>query len=157
MRNAIVPGSAPALRSVGSTSRWPSGAPRARHVENSTGLRPHFFQPESGGINHRGHREHRGRMNESESSWIVLCGSPLSETALVNPVNPVLLSKKLFSGSAQPAGARAGAPEGGPAPRDHGAAAPSTPSSFPQGRGRSPSCPKLQARGGDAAFYNCIL
>ena len=24
--------------------RAPSGAPRARHVENSTGLRPHFFQ-----------------------------------------------------------------------------------------------------------------
>ena len=37
-------------------------------------------------------------MNESESNWIVLWGSPLSETALVNPVNPVLLSKKLFLG-----------------------------------------------------------
>ena len=49
--------------------RAPSGAPRARHVENSTGLRPHFF-------------------------------------------------------STQPAGARAGAPEGGRAPRDHGAVAP---------------------------------
>ena len=24
--------------------RVPSGAPRARHVENATGLRPHFFQ-----------------------------------------------------------------------------------------------------------------
>ena len=46
--------------------RAPSGAPRARHIENSTGLRPHFF-------------------------------------------------------STQPAGARAGAPEGGRAPRDHGA------------------------------------
>ena len=46
----------------------PSGAPRARHVENSTGLQPHFF-------------------------------------------------------STQPAGARAGAPEGGRAPRDHGAVA----------------------------------
>lgn len=34
-------------------------------------------------------------MNESESNGIVLWGSPLSETALVNPV---LLSKKLFSG-----------------------------------------------------------
>jgi hypothetical protein len=48
--------------------RVPSGAPRARHVENATGLRPHFFQLESGGINHGGRREHRGRMNESESS-----------------------------------------------------------------------------------------
>ena len=48
--------------------RASSGAPRARHVENSTGLRPHF--------------------------------------------------------STQPAGARAGAPEGERAPRDHGAAAP---------------------------------
>ena len=37
-------------------------------------------------------------MNESESDWIVLWGSPLSETALVNPLNPVLLSKKLFPG-----------------------------------------------------------
>ena len=44
MRNQMVPGSAPALRSVGSTSRWPSGAPRARDVENTTGLRPHFFE-----------------------------------------------------------------------------------------------------------------
>ncbi len=29
--------------------RAPSGAPRARHVENSTGLRPHFFKPARGG------------------------------------------------------------------------------------------------------------
>ena len=36
----------------------------------------------------------------------------------------------------------------------HGAAAPSTPPSFPQGRGRSPRCPKLQARSADPAFYN---
>ncbi len=37
-------------------------------------------------------------MNESESNWIVWWDLPLTETALVNPVNPVLLSKKLFSG-----------------------------------------------------------
>ena len=44
-------------------------------------------------------------MNESESNWIILQGSPLSETALVNPVNPVLLSKKLFSGLTCPTSA----------------------------------------------------
>ena len=32
-------------------------------VENGIPL-----EPESGGIDHRGHREHRGRMNESESN-----------------------------------------------------------------------------------------
>ena len=37
-------------------------------------------------------------MNESESNGIVWWDLPLTETALVNPVNPVLLSKKLFSG-----------------------------------------------------------
>ncbi len=54
-----------------------------------------LLKPESGEINHRGNGEHSGRMNEGESNGSVLWGSPLSETALVNPV---LLSKKLFSG-----------------------------------------------------------
>ena len=29
--------------------RAPSGAPRARHIENSTGLRPHFFSTQPAG------------------------------------------------------------------------------------------------------------
>ena len=59
--------------------------------------------------------------------------------------------------STQPAGARAGAPGGGRAPRDMALPRFLLPHRSPQGRGRSPRCPKLQARSAVSSKFirNC--